>query len=63
MRARRGRRNYLAIPHLNPPCRKWSKFKNDQLPGQTWSNLANSGQIWSEKDGQKKAPMYYYRNK
>jgi hypothetical protein len=47
MRARQGRHNYLrtvVLPHLNPTRRKWSKFKNDQLPGQTWSNLVKSGQ-------------------
>jgi hypothetical protein len=26
---------------------KWLKFENDQLPGQTWSNLVKHGQIWS----------------
>jgi hypothetical protein len=31
---------------------KWLKFENDQLPGQTWSNLVKHGQAWSEKDGQ-----------
>jgi hypothetical protein len=34
---------------------KWLKFENDQLPGQTWSNLVKHGQIWSNmvrKDGQ-----------
>jgi hypothetical protein len=43
---------------------KWSKFENDQLPGQTWSNMVKYGQIWSnmvksgqrwsEKNGQKR---------
>jgi hypothetical protein len=34
-------------------CRKWSKFENDQLPGQIW---VKSGQSWSNlvKHGQKK---------
>jgi hypothetical protein len=26
----------------------WLKFENDQLPGQTWSNLVKSGQTWSK---------------
>jgi hypothetical protein len=35
---------------------KWSIFENDQLRGQTWSNLVKPGQRWSKmvKDGQQK---------
>jgi hypothetical protein len=48
MRAHQGTHNNLARSTFKPgtvvTCQKWSKFENDQLPGQTWSNLVKDGQ-------------------
>ena len=52
MRARQGTPNNLARSTFKPGTvvtrQKWSKFKNDQLPGQTWSNMVKHGLIWSK---------------